>query len=152
MTKITAFDLQPLFRQTVGVDRLFDRIMNQIDSAGHQPNNNYPPYNSIQTGEHTYKIEVAVAGFNEGEISVEVRDGDLIITGEKLEEEAVETDEHYHVIHKGISARKFFKSFQMGEYVEVVDASVVNGILTVNLERKIPESAKPKAIAITYKN
>ena len=151
MTKITAFDLQPLFRQTVGVDRLFDRILNQIDNAG-QVQNNYPPYNSIQTGEHTYKIEVAVAGFNEGEISVEVRDGDLIVTGEKLEEEAVETNEFYHVVHKGISARKFFRSWQMGEYVEVVDASVVNGILTVNLERKLPESAKPKSIAITYKN
>lgn len=151
MTKITAFDLQPLFRQTVGVDRLFDRILNQIDNAG-QSQNNYPPYNSIQTGEHTYKIEVAVAGFNEGEISVEVRDGDLIVTGEKLEEEAVETNEFYHVVHKGISARKFFRSWQMGEYVEVVDASVVNGILTVNLERKLPESAKPKSIAITYKN
>ena len=151
MTKITAFDLQPLFRQTVGVDRLFDRILNQIDNAG-QPQNNYPPYNSIQTGEHTYKIEVAVAGFNEGEINVEVRDGDLIVTGEKFEEEAVETNEFYHVVHKGISARKFFRSWQMGEYVEVVDASVVNGILTVNLERKLPESAKPKSIAITYKN
>ena len=150
MTKITAFDLQPLFRQTVGVDRLFDRILNQIDNAG-QAQNNYPPYNSIQTGEHTYKIEVAVAGFNEGEISVEVRDGDLIVTGEKLEEEAVETNEHYHVIHKGISTRKFFKSWQMGEYVEVVSANVVNGILTVDLERKLPESAKPKSIAITYK-
>lgn len=150
MTKITAFDLQPLFRQTVGVDRLFDRILNQIDNAG-QAQNNYPPYNSIQTGEHTYKIEVAVAGFNEGEISVEVRDGDLIVTGEKLEEEAVETNEFYHVVHKGISARKFFRSWQMGEYVEVVDASVVNGILTVNLERKLPESAKPKSIAIAYK-
>ena len=151
MTKITAFDLQPLFRQTVGVDRLFDRILNQIDNAG-QAQNNYPPYNSIQTGEHTYKIEVAVAGFNEGEISVEVRDGDLIVTGEKLEEEAVETNEFYHVVHKGISARKFFRSWQMGEYVEVVSADVVNGILTVNLERKVPESAKPKSIAITYKN
>lgn len=150
MTKITAFDLQPLFRQTVGVDRLFDRILNQIDNAG-QAQNNYPPYNSIQTGEHTYKIEVAVAGFNEGEISVEVRDGDLIVTGEKLEEEAVETNEFYHVVHKGISARKFFRSWQMGEYVEVVDATVVNGILTVNLERKLPESAKPKSIAIAYK-
>ena len=150
MTKITAFDLQPLFRQTVGVDRLFDRILNQIDNAG-QAQNNYPPYNSIQTGEHTYKIEVAVAGFNEGEISVEVRDGDLIVTGEKLEEEAVETNEFYHVVHKGISARKFFKSWSMGEYVEVVDATVVNGILTVNLERKLPESAKPKSIAIAYK-
>lgn len=151
MTKITAFDLQPLFRQTVGVDRLFDRILSQIDNAGHAQTN-YPPYNSIQTGEHTYKIEVAVAGFNPGEISAEVRDGDLIVTGEKLEEEAVETNEHYHVVHKGISARKFFKSWSMGEYVEVVDATVVNGILTVNLERKLPESAKPKSIAINFKN
>ena len=150
MTKITAFDLQPLFRQTVGVDRLFDRILSQIDNAG-QSQTNYPPYNSIQTGEHTYKIEVAVAGFNEGEINVEVRDGDLIVTGEKFEEEAVETDEFYHVVHKGISARKFFKSWSMGEYVEVVDATVANGILTVNLERKLPESAKPKSIAIAYK-
>lgn len=150
MTKITSLDLQPFFRTTVGADRLFDRIMTQIENAS-SSQTNYPPYNVIQSSENNYRVEVAVAGFEPGEVNVEVRDGDLIVTGERLQE-VESSDEHYRVIHQGISARKFFKSWQLGEYVEVVNAQIKNGILTVNLERKVPEAAKPKTIAIDYKS
>ena len=144
---LRSLDIPSIHRFGIGFDSMLDELLR----ATSQTQSNYPPHNVIKTGDETVLIEVAVAGFNEGEVSVEVRDGDLIVSGEKLEEEAVETNEHYHVIHKGISARKFLKSWQMGEYVEVVDATVVNGILTVSLERKVPESAKPKSIAIAYK-
>jgi molecular chaperone IbpA len=80
MTKITAMDLSPFYRNSIGVDRLFGRIMDQID---HSSNTNYPPYNILKTGEDTFEIQVAVAGFGPGEIDVQVKDGELIITGEQ---------------------------------------------------------------------
>lgn len=143
MTKITSFDLTPFYRNTIGVDRLFDRIVNQLD---HAATSNYPPYNIIETGENNYEIQVAVAGFSQGEIDLVIKDGELIITGEKNEP----VDPSYVYRHHGISARKFIRTFSLSEYVEVNNAKVKDGILTVFLERKIPESAKPKSIAITY--
>jgi len=87
MTKLTALDLNPFYRNSIGVDKLFDRIINQIDTASTQ---NYPPYNILKTGENTFEVQVAVAGFNQGEIEVAVRDANLVITGEKLPEELPE--------------------------------------------------------------
>ena len=146
MTKITSFDLTPFYRNTVGIDRLFDRITQQID---HAAGTNYPPYNIVETGENLYEIQVAVAGFTQGEISINVKDGELIITGEKTESEL---PEGYIYRHQGISARKFIRTFSLGDYVEVQSATSKDGILTVRLERIIPESAKPKTIAISYEN
>jgi molecular chaperone IbpA len=146
MTKITSFDLTPFYRNTVGIDRLFDRITQQID---HAASTNYPPYNIVETGENLYEIQVAVAGFTQGEITINVKDGELIITGEKAESEL---PEGYVYRHQGISARKFIRTFSLGDYVEVQSAISKDGILTVKLERIIPESAKPKTIAITYEN
>lgn len=145
MTKITAFDLSPFYRNAIGVDRLFDRIVNQID---HAASSNYPPYNIVETGENTYEVQVAVAGFSQGDIEITVKDGELIITGEKSD-----TLPEGHVVrHQGISARKFIRTFSLGDYVEVKTAVAKDGILTVKLERLVPESAKPKTIAITYEN
>ena len=146
MTKITSFDLTPFYRNTIGIDRLFDRITQQID---HAAGTNYPPYNIVETGENLYEIQVAVAGFTQGEITINVKDGELIITGEKAESEL---PEGYVYRHQGISARKFIRTFSLGDYVEVQSAISKDGILTVKLERIIPESAKPKTIAITYEN
>lgn len=146
MTKVTAFDLTPFYRNAIGVDRVFDRIMNQID---HAANNNYPPYNIVETGENTFELQLAVAGFAQGEIDVATRDGDVIITGEKRE---TALPEGHSYKHQGISNRKFMRSWTMGEYVEVVDAVCRDGILTVRFERQIPEVIKPKSIAITYSN
>ena len=143
MTKITSFDLTPFYRNAIGVDRLFDRIVNQLD---HAATTNYPPYNIVETGENVYEIQLAVAGFTQGEIEINVQEGELIVTGEK--NQPVNPDHIYR--HQGISARKFIRTFSLGEYVEVNSATVKDGILTVYLERVIPESAKPKSIAITY--
>ena len=145
MTKITSFDLTPFYRNAIGVDRLFDRITQQID---HAAGTNYPPYNIVETGENTYEVQVAVAGFTQGEVEISVKNGELIITGEKTESLA----EGHIYRHQGISARKFIRTFSLGDYVEVQSATSKDGILTVKLERIIPESAKPKTIAITYEN
>jgi molecular chaperone IbpA len=142
MTKITSFDITPFYRNAIGVDRLFDRIVNQIDHAA----TNYPPYNIVETGENTYEVQVAVAGFNQGELEITVKDGELIITGEKTET----IPEGYIFRHQGISARKFIRTFSLGGHVEVKDAVAKDGILSVKLERIIPDSAKPKTIAINY--
>jgi len=145
MTKITSLDLSPFYRNSIGVDRLFDRIINQIDTASLQT---YPPYNIIKTGDETSLVQVAVAGFTEGEIEVEVRENTLFITGEKRNETP---QENYEYTHKGISDRRFHRNFPLADYVEVLNATIENGILTIELERQVPDTMKPKTIAITYK-
>jgi molecular chaperone IbpA len=147
-TKITSFDLTPFYRNSIGVDRLFDRIISQIDTAAGSSSNNYPPYNIIKHGDDTFEVQVAVAGFTEGEVEIAVKDGTLVITGEHQPEAQLVGTEY---LHQGISARKFIRTFQLAEYVEVIEASSNNGILSVRLERKVPEAMKPKTIAITYK-
>jgi len=144
-TRLTTLDLNPFYRNSVGIDRLFDRLMHQVDTAS---STNYPPYNILKTGDNTYKIEVAVAGFTQGEVTVSVNEGNLIITGEKSE---TELPEGVSYEYQGISARRFIRTFTLADYVEVTDAVSKDGILTVTLERQIPEAMKPKTIAITYK-
>jgi molecular chaperone IbpA len=148
MTKITTLDLNPFYRNAIGVDQLFNRIVNQIDQHSNDATN-YPPYNIIKTGEDTFEVQVAIAGFNEGEVNVEVRDNNLIVTGEKTDQELPDGHEY---THKGISARKFLRTFSLADYVEVVTATSKNGILSVALERKVPEAMKPKTIAISYES
>lgn len=144
-TRLTTLDLNPFYRNSVGIDRLFDRLMHQVDTAS---STNYPPYNILKTGDNTYKIEVAVAGFTQGEVTVSVNEGNLIITGEKSE---IELPEGVSYEYQGISARRFIRTFTLADYVEVTDATSRDGILTVTLERQLPEAMKPKTIAITYK-
>jgi molecular chaperone IbpA len=148
MTKITALDLSPFYRNSIGADRLFGRIMEQIDHAS-SSTNNYPPYNILKTAEDTFEIQVAVAGFGHGEIDVSVKDGELVITGEKQPEAMLVGAEY---LHQGISARRFIRTFTLADYVEVVSAECKDGILTVCLERRVPEAMRPKTIAITYAN
>ena len=146
MTKITTLDLSPFYRNSIGVDKLFDRMMHQIDTAA-ASTTNYPPYNIVKTGDTTYLIEVAVAGFTEGEVTVNVNEGQLIITGEKL---STDLPEGHVYEHQGISARRFIRTFTLADYVEVTSAVSRDGILTVSLERQVPEALLPKTIAITY--
>ena len=147
MTRLTTLDLSPFYRNSIGVDKLFDRMIHQIDTAA-ASTTNYPPYNIVKTGENTYEIQVAVAGFTQGEVTVNVNEGQLVITGEKGDTDLPEG----HVYeHQGISARRFIRTFTLADYVEVTDAASKDGILTVVLERQIPEAMKPKTIAITYK-
>lgn len=145
MTRFTSLDLSPFYRNSVGVDRLFDRLVNQIDNS----TNTYPPYNILKTGENTYEIQVAVAGFTQGEVTVNLNEGQLVITGEKTE---TELPEGYKYEHHGISARRFIRSFTLDNYVEVDSATSKDGILTIKLERRLPEAMKPKTIAISYES
>jgi molecular chaperone IbpA len=143
MTKLTTLDLTPFYRNSIGIDRLFDRIVNQIDSAA---STNYPPYDIVRTGDETYEIRVAVAGFAQADIDVEFNNGTLIVKGEKAAEVGAEVE----YLHHGISGRSFIRTFSVAEYVEVKDAVLADGILTVKLERLVPESQRPKKIAVSY--
>jgi molecular chaperone IbpA len=146
MTKITSMDLTPLYRNSIGIDNWITRVLDQIDhnSTG---SSNYPPYNILKYNENTFEVQVAVAGFAPGEVEIMVKDGNLIITGEK-QPEAQELGTEY--LYQGISARRFIRTFSLADYVEVLDASNANGILSVRLERRLPEAMKPKTIAINY--
>lgn len=146
MTKtlsLRSIDIPQLHRFGIGFDSMFDDLM-RINQA--QSNSNYPPHNVIKTGENTVTIEVAVAGFAEGEIDISVDKQILTITGAINRNE--DTEREY--LHRGISRRDFRQSFTLADHVEVKDATVRDGILTVHLEREVPESARPKSIAITY--
>jgi molecular chaperone IbpA len=143
MTKITSFDLTPFYRNTVGIDRLFDRIVNQIDSA---TVTNYPPYDIIRVDDDSYEIRVAAAGFRQGEIEVEFHEGRLTIQGTHNSEAASEVQ----YLHHGISNRNWVRQFTLADYVEVKSAVMQDGILTVRLERLVPEALKPKKIEISY--
>ena len=148
MTKtltLRSFDIPQLHKFGIGFDNMFDELM-RVTSQ--QTNSNYPPHNVIKTGENTVTIEVAVAGFAEGEIDISLEKRVLSIAGAR---KAAEDAEHEYM-HRGISSRDFRHSFTLAEHVEVKTASIRNGILSVYLERTVPEEAKPKAIAITYQN
>lgn len=130
-------DFSPYFRSTVGFDHLFD-MLQQVGDAG----NGFPPYNIERTDETHYRISLAVAGFREKDLSVEVRDGVLTVTGKR--EEA----EKQGYLYQGIAGRSFDRSFQLAEHVEVRAAKLENGLLHVDLERIIPEEKKPRRISI----
>jgi molecular chaperone IbpA len=132
------FDLAPLYRSTVGFDRLFSML------DGFEAAPGYPPYNIERTGDNDYRISVAVAVFGENELSIEAKENTLTIKGEKQfkEEKAGE------VLYQGIAARAFERVFQLADYVTVKGASLENGLLHVDLVREIPEAKKPRQIAI----
>ena len=136
------FDLAPLYRSTVGFDRLFS-LFDQV--AGNDGAPGYPPYNIERTGENAYRISVAVAGFGENELSIEAKENTLTIKGEKH----TKTDEKSgEVLYQGIAARAFERVFQLADYVVVKGAALENGLLHVDLVREIPEAKKPRRIAI----
>ncbi len=137
------FDLAPLYRSTVGFDRLFSMLDNVAGFDGGTPG--YPPYNIERTGENTYRISVAVAGFSDPELSIEVKEDTLTIRGEK---QVKTDDDKSQVLYQGIAARAFERVFQLADYVVVKGASLENGLLHVELAREIPEAKRPRQIAI----
>ncbi|HEY0566673.1 MAG TPA: Hsp20 family protein [Xanthobacteraceae bacterium] len=137
------FDLAPLYRSTVGFDRLFN-LLDQV--GGFESTPSYPPYNIERTGENNYRITVAVAGFTEPEISIEVKENTLKIRGEKQLREGENASE---VLYQGIAARAFERVFQLADFVQVKGAALENGLLHVELVREIPEAKKPRSIPIT---
>jgi molecular chaperone IbpA len=145
---LRSFDIPALHKFGIGFDNMFDELMRV---SANQPNSNYPPHNVIKTGDETVTIEVAVAGFAEGEIDIALDKRQLTITGARARAEDKE-DEIYEYLHRGISMRDFKHTFTLAEHVKVMSAAIKDGVLSVYLEREVPEEAKPKSIAITYQN
>jgi molecular chaperone IbpA len=139
-------DFSPLYRSTVGFDRLFTMLDSLAQPDGAQTAQTYPPYNIERTGEDSYRISMAVAGFSEDEISIEAHRNVLTVKGERKEEANGEGSE---LLYRGIASRAFERRFQLADHVEVVGAALKNGLLFVDLTRNIPEELKPRKIAIT---
>jgi molecular chaperone IbpA len=138
------FDLAPLYRSTIGFDRLFSMI-DQASSFETSPS--YPPYNIERTGENAYRITLAVAGFSEADLSIESKESTLTIRGAKDSHAEAETAKA-EVLYQGIAARAFERRFQLADHVQVMGASLENGLLHVELLREIPEAQKPRQIPI----
>ncbi len=138
------FDLTPLYRSTVGFDRLFS-LLDQ--AGGFEAAPGYPPYNIERTGENEYRITVAVAGFGESDLAIEAKENTLTIRGEKQEKQEKQ-EKTGEVVYQGIAARAFERVFQLADYVQVKGAALENGLLHVDLVREIPEAKKPRVIPI----
>lgn len=136
------FDLSPLYRSTVGFDRLFS-MLDQM--TGPEAANAYPPYNIERTGENAYRITVAVAGFGESDLNIEQRENALTIRGARSASEKSETRE---VLYQGIAGRSFERRFQLADHVKVTGAGLENGLLHVDLVLEVPEAARPRQISI----
>ena len=137
------FNFAPLYRSTVGFDRMFS-MLDQLDGTeGSVPS--YPPYNIERNGENAFRISVAVAGFTDVDLSIEAKENTLTIRGEKHTNDEETSGE---VLYKGIAERTFERSFQLADHVVVKGASLANGLLHVDLVREIPEAMKPRTIPI----
>ena len=136
-------DFSPLYRSTVGFDRLF----NLLDSMG-QPEQSaptYPPYNIERTGENAYRISMAVAGFGENDLEIEAKENTLLVKGNQSKTE----EEEGEMLFRGIAARNFERRFQLADHVEVRNAELENGLLHIDLVREIPEAMKARKIEIS---
>jgi len=148
MTKtltLRSFDIPALHKFGIGFDNMFDDLMRV---STQQSTSNYPPYNIVQINEDEYTISLAVAGFGLDNLSVTKDKNFLIIEGKEYQSDSEKTVPNY--LHKGISERSFRREFQLADHVEISNAHLELGILSVHLRREVPEDAKPKTIAITY--
>jgi molecular chaperone IbpA len=135
------FDYSPFYRATVGFDRVFD-LLDQVAGQGNA--NGYPPYNIEKTAENAYKIVMAVAGFAESELNLTQKENELVVTGQTAP--SAEGEKQY--LYRGIAGRNFERRFQLADHVKVSGAKLANGLLTIELQREIPEEKKPRAIEI----
>jgi molecular chaperone IbpA len=135
------YDLSPLFRSTVG----FDRMTRLLDAAGRMDGEapSYPPYNIEKTGENAYRVTMAVAGFSAEELNINVQEGVLTVTGKALKEE-----EPKQFLHRGIARRAFERRFELADHIQVTGADLANGLLHIDLVREVPEAMKPRTIKI----
>lgn len=136
------FDLSPLYRSTVGFDRLA-ALLDQVGSVDVETSA-YPPYNIERLSENAYRITMAIAGFSRDDVTIEVKESTLSVRGEKKAEPAGER----HFLHRGIAGRGFERRFQIADHVEVVNADLKDGMLHIELKRELPERMKPRVIAI----
>lgn len=135
------FDYSPFYRATVGFDRVFDLLDSVASQTG---SNGYPPYNIEKAGDNAYRIVMAVAGFAEAELNVTQKENELLVTGQTANGQ----DEKQY-LYRGIAGRNFERRFQLADHVKVVGAKLANGLLTIELQREIPEEKKPRAIPVT---
>lgn len=138
---MNSFDFSPFYRSTVGFDRLFNRLDNLVG----QEAKSYPPYNIEKLAEGSWRVSVAVAGFGEGDISIESKENTLTIKGAKP---ADANEQKREFLHRGIAERAFELRFQLGDHVEVVGAALANGLLNIELKLELPESKKARQIPI----
>lgn len=136
-----SFDFAPLYRATVGFDQIADLMDRVLTTEGSQPT--YPPYNIEKLEDDAYRISVAVAGFSDADLSVEVRQNALIVSARKSDEDAERT-----YLHRGIATRAFERRFHLADHVQVTGASHVDGMLHIDLMRQVPEALKPRQIEI----
>jgi molecular chaperone IbpA len=132
-------DFSPLYRSVVG----FDRLADLLDAASHEAATGYPPYNIERTGENAYRIEIAVAGFKPDELTIDVKEAVVTVTGRKAANDA-----ERRFVHRGLAERNFERRFQLAEYVVVTDANLADGLLSISLKRELPEALKPRRIEI----
>ena len=143
---LRSLDIPSIHKFGIGFDNIFDELM-RVNQQ--QSNTNYPPYNIVKHSEDAFAIELAVAGFREGDVNITLEKNILTIKGEQTFE-LDELEKKVEYVHHGISARSFTRTFTLADYVEVVSAKAENGILKIELERQVPEEQKPKTIAIAY--
>ncbi|MBY3227834.1 Hsp20 family protein [Rhizobium laguerreae] len=135
----TNLDFSPLIRSSVG----FERMLNALEAASRAETiDNWPPYDIVKTGEDEYRIAMAVAGFSQDELAIIQEQNMLVVSGQKANGEDVQ------YLHRGIAGRSFQRRFELADHVKVADAGLVNGLLTIDLKREIPEEMKPRQIEI----
>lgn len=137
-----SYDLTPLYRTTVGFDRMFDLL----DNLGKSEAGGYPPYNIERVDEDRYRITLAVAGFAEADLDIEIHENTLKIVGSRAG-----ADEGRTYLHQGIAGRSFERRFQLADHVKIDGASLANGLLNIDLRREVPETLKPRKIEINAK-
>jgi len=142
MNQLVRFDTNTLNKALIGFDRFFDtfeqRFANQINTS-------YPPYNILKPDANTYKIEVAVTGFEKDDLTVEIDQYDLIVKGTRKQVEMNEPE----YVHRGLATRDFTRVWQLGEHMEVGEVVIKNGVLTITVNRIVPEALKPRVLKIT---
>lgn len=136
-----SFDFAPMHRSSIGFDQIADLMDRVLTSEVSQPS--YPPYNIEKTAADAYRISIAVAGFSDADLTVEVKENALVVSAKKVEDEAERT-----YLHRGIATRAFERRFHLADHVRVTGASHVDGMLHIDLQREIPEALKPRRIAI----
>jgi molecular chaperone IbpA len=141
MNQLVRFDTNSLNRALVGFDTIFENFETRF---ANQINQNYPPYNVVKRDEDHYEVQIAVSGFRKDEIDLTVENNELLIKGVKFEE--TDTAEY---LHRGLAARNFERAFTLGQYLEVDNAEIKDGLLIIKLERHVPDAMKPKKIEIT---
>jgi molecular chaperone IbpA len=142
----TEYDFSPLFRSTVGFDRMFDLLQHATRGGVDE---NYPPYDIERTGEDSYRVTLAVAGFKPDELNVVAQQNMLVVVGERRNRTEANDGEQRQVLHRGIAGRSFERRFELADHVKVSGADLADGLLTIELKREIPEAMRPRRIEVS---